>query len=635
MTVTRTSKRQTKLADHFVNVDIIDMLDEENVDPSSSEEFVTSPTLTQPNTAGKTSSVKVTKKRATSGYEPTIVRKMAQQYPDPYWQHHAESDSGMINFVNEEQHPLYCIKEANIHDQGPITGMKLSPDGTMLATFCNVGCVKLWDLEDWSLLRHLRDTEESNIDEFYVGQFTPDQTRLIVAGKLKDRNRWSEADEDNHIMETPIKIFDVVTGQVIAKLDGHEEEVICIKLIQFQGDNYIISTSQDGYIIKWKMESDWCTLVEHTRMEDGITCMAFTVSFLPNTGNRYFLAACDDGIKLFDFEAARVIQTFDNLYSSYCDCGKFVNCVDMPYDDTGKRPYEYFITRGVELLDSEDCTLATEPNSVILHKLIYPTTKGGVFKLTEEKRYQHEEYHSNSWLVKIASNGRFILAPTLNGQVFLFDIRSGKMLMVLKDSEDGTVKVYTQANPSSSADAEKEADLAANMKNDVETDHPNRYQTLQASSSPCYLPMPQLHCEAIDDTTTESSDQLNSSDSSSDDHYHDDDEETDLLLNGRRTFKRRSWFSIIRSAYDHARYNRYSSMFYALCRCSTSRSRQDTEVASMFTIPLEDTNDAETWLQQSGNNDALMDTPLELNQQHMDEFQRWLDARLKQYHMCS
>jgi hypothetical protein len=62
----------------------------------------------------------------------------------------------------------------------------------------------------------------------------------------------------------------------------------------------------------------------------------------------------------------------------------------MPYDDTGKRPYEYFITRGVELLDSEDCTLASRPNVVILHKLIYPTVKNGVFKFVEEKRYQHE-----------------------------------------------------------------------------------------------------------------------------------------------------------------------------------------------------------------------------------------------------
>jgi hypothetical protein len=45
-------------------------------------------------------------------------------------------------------------------------------------------------------------------------------------------------------------------------------------------------------------------------MEDGVTCMAFTVSFVPNTGNRYFLAACDDGVKLFDFEKAKVNASF-------------------------------------------------------------------------------------------------------------------------------------------------------------------------------------------------------------------------------------------------------------------------------------------------------------------------------------
>ena len=42
-------------------------------------------------------------------------------------------------------------------------------------------------------------------------------------------------------------------------------------------------------------------------MEDGITCMAFTVSFVPNTGNRYFMAATDEHVRLYDFEAAQVL----------------------------------------------------------------------------------------------------------------------------------------------------------------------------------------------------------------------------------------------------------------------------------------------------------------------------------------
>src|SRR5689334_11300756 len=85
--------------------------------------------------------------------------------------------------------------------------------------------------------------------------------------------------------------------------------------------------------------------------------------------------------------------------------------------------------------------IALRPNSCILHKLIYPLKKGDPFTLKEVRRYQHKEYvliyfqffkscsvsekqlqpffcrdsnryQSNSWLIKITSNGRYILAPT-------------------------------------------------------------------------------------------------------------------------------------------------------------------------------------------------------------------------------
>jgi len=48
-------------------------------------------------------------------------------------------------------------------------------------------------------------------------------------------------------------------------------------------------------------------------MEDGITCMAFTVSFVPNTGNKYFLAATDEHIRLYDFEEAQVCLCFKHV----------------------------------------------------------------------------------------------------------------------------------------------------------------------------------------------------------------------------------------------------------------------------------------------------------------------------------
>lgn len=137
-------------------------------------------------------------------------------------------------------------------------------------------------------------------------------------------------------------------------------------------------------------------------MADGITCMAFTVSFIPNTGNKYFLAATDDTVRLYDFETAQVInwlklkciksffyklyylskikifgcldwfvqcmQSFDSMYTQYCDCGKFVSPVepmeekideDVILVESSKKAKKrslppqtaYYVTRGVELLD--------------------------------------------------------------------------------------------------------------------------------------------------------------------------------------------------------------------------------------------------------------------------------------------
>ncbi|KAF9175777.1 hypothetical protein BGX21_005982 [Mortierella sp. AD011] len=443
-------------------------------------------------------------------FDPDYVYGLARQYPDNYLRYHAESKSGMINKISED-HPLQLV-DCNIQDQAPITGMALSPDGTMLATFCNLGSIRIWSLDDYSLLKTLRDAEEEHIDEFYVGTFVPDQTLILAGGKRKDRNNWSEADDDNNILPCPLKLFDVLTGKVVVTLEGHTEELLCVKRVQFKGENYFLSGSQDGYLNKWHMESDWRGLESMVQMEDGITCMAFTVSFVPNTGNKYFLAAADENLRLYDFENATLLQTFENMYSSYCDCGKFIKAVDFPMPppipeeapvvneeeepadsrnkkgkmkaDEQKAPapkpqqFAYFISRGVELLDSEERMIAKDYNSCTLHKLVYPDTKGGKWYLTEVKRFQDEEYFSNAWLIKISSNGRYLLAPTCTGEVFIYNLKTGQVTGILKDhddvevrdvifhptrpllftsADDGLVKVYTYGNPADLEKAQKES----------------------------------------------------------------------------------------------------------------------------------------------------------------------------------
>lgn len=127
----------------------------------------------------------------------------------------------------------------------------------MLVTFSNIGSACIWDTDSFQLLSKIRDVSEPNIDEFFVGQFTPSCSHLVIGGKLKDRKRWSEMDEDNHILACPIKVFDTLTGKVVTKWEGHEEEILCLKQVEFKEKQYWLSTSQDGYINRWEVESDW------------------------------------------------------------------------------------------------------------------------------------------------------------------------------------------------------------------------------------------------------------------------------------------------------------------------------------------------------------------------------------------
>lgn len=57
------------------------------------------------------------------------------------------------------------------------------------------------------------------------------------------------------------------------------------------------------------------------------------------------------------------------------------------------------------------------------------------FKLETVQTLQHAEYVSNFWLVKIRQEGNYVLAPTMDGKVFIFSVKTGTVVGVLKDHE--------------------------------------------------------------------------------------------------------------------------------------------------------------------------------------------------------
>lgn len=488
-TKTKTSKKTTtKKKKSSIEDDMVDFADD-NEKPRRSKK--SSETTTTPTTTSTTSKEKEKEKgkepsnrinnlftpaekfkRIKTSFDIPEICNLSGLYPDEYWKNNAENHE-MINFINDD-YPLEIVTEASIQDYSQIVGIVLSPDGEMLVTFSTIGTAKIWDVETFEEIQTLRDVDEEQIDEFFVGRFTPTMEHIVIAGKLKDRKRWSSEDDDNHILPCPLKVFDVVSGKVINRLEGHAEEILCIKSICFKGENYYVTTSQDGYIIKWKMKNGWTELDNYTKMFDGITCMAFTISFLPHTGNKYFIAATDGDVSIFDFETAQIIQRFVTPYSHYCDCVKVVDCLELPQPEfiwgqsdelpTKDSPmFCYFITRGVEVLDADDDTVPSKPNKCHLEKLIYPISEHDHFKIEDINSYQDENYHSNSWLIKVTSNGRYIVAPTYDGKLFIFNLKTGKLSgmlhyhdgvevrdvifhphkpLLFSCSDDGNVKVY-------------------------------------------------------------------------------------------------------------------------------------------------------------------------------------------------
>lgn len=49
----------------------------------------------------------------------------------------------------------------------------------------------------------------------------------------------------------------------------------------------------------------------------------------------------------------QLLQTFEDIYSSYCDCGKFIKWLDEPAAEgtSEEPPHAYFVSRGAEICD--------------------------------------------------------------------------------------------------------------------------------------------------------------------------------------------------------------------------------------------------------------------------------------------
>eukprot|EP01121_Diplochlamys_sp_Union-15-3_P003214 TRINITY_DN1306_c0_g1_i4.p1 TRINITY_DN1306_c0_g1~~TRINITY_DN1306_c0_g1_i4.p1 ORF type:complete len:216 (+),score=25.07 TRINITY_DN1306_c0_g1_i4:43-690(+) len=124
-----------------------------------------------------------------------------------------------------------------------------------------------------------------------------------------------------------------------------------------------------------------------------------------------------------------------------------------------------------------------------------------------------ERYSANSWPVKISSNGRYICAPTADGRVFMWNIRTCNLVGVLADhvssasirdcsfhpyrkwfltcGDDGLVCIYTEKKDNMNASqtlevttVTKEITELARIKNqETSTKQPHHHEDLNSTTT--------------------------------------------------------------------------------------------------------------------------------------------------------
>ena len=190
---------------------------------------------------------------------------------------------------DEQDIPLADLSVGIPHNAPTVLALAFSPHGTWLVSGTAQGKIQMWDVATGTALAVFADpTEQENLGRILALAFSPDGT-LLAAGTRGHIQLW-EVDTANKLFSVDpehtrdgkpfsgaaeplvfspdgtvlvnglhigaIQLWDVATGDKIAALDGHTQNVTT--LVFSPDGKTLISTAADGTILLW----DWDELLK-------------------------------------------------------------------------------------------------------------------------------------------------------------------------------------------------------------------------------------------------------------------------------------------------------------------------------------------------------------------------------------
>src|SRR5262249_11928347 len=131
--------------------------------------------------------------------------------------------------INLETGKTHYILRNDPYGQDVFNQAVFSPNGSVVATisqgidkdnnYSGYGHIQLWDTKSGTLLRNIRD---NNTDGLSAISFSPDGNLLLV-GATAPISLFTQT-----VAPTPLHLWDVKTGQMIATLNGHTDTATSI-----------------------------------------------------------------------------------------------------------------------------------------------------------------------------------------------------------------------------------------------------------------------------------------------------------------------------------------------------------------------------------------------------------------------
>lgn len=353
-----------------------------------------------------------------------------------------------ITFINR-QHPI--DKSHKLVQKGSITSMCWSKTEQFLATCSSSGNISVWNVNDWTLVVDLLGdhcSTETCQTQFQAVCFTFDDNHLIVAGgKHHSAPCLHETEEEPFIQVYnigPLLLNSTKRSNsfVINVPHSRNSSITCLRMLEVE-DNYcyFVTIGTDNCAIKWKLDPVTREVLHSVFVLPAKLQQAKYISGEIVVGDAEVCLAmtATDDLFIVAFNDGRVVHTFKNVVGKLATRLQLIEPYTAQVHNLTVIPET---TASEEALKDGHVKLAL---SVSFQNPNDASTKGcGCLLIELDTRewsigavsaFSHTDFSltSDNNGSKLASNGRYLLAPDSKGRVFAWNLKSREIVGIIGD----------------------------------------------------------------------------------------------------------------------------------------------------------------------------------------------------------